>query len=428
MRIARFSLVFIGFLVAILYWIAPPIPSQTISPEVQVFEQVWQTINENFFDPEFNGTDWNSLREVYAPQAASAKSQQELAAVINQMLSQLNASHTHYYTPLETEYYQLAGIFWDGIQEDLAPLLPEGKLKYTGIGIYTREIDHKTFIRAILDSSPAAAAGLKVGDQILEVDGNPFQPVQSFAGKADQAVEVQIQRSPNSSPETLTVTPKVFDPTTMFLDALKESVDVIERDGHKIGYVHVWSYADPMYQNQFELELATNLYDIDGLIWDLRDGWGGANLSYLNPFTAPTPTALFINREGEQRIISTQWQKPVVMLVNEGSRSGKEMLAYAFRKYEVGQIVGSKTAGAVLGGRAYIMDDGSLLYVAVVDVLVDGTRLEGVGITPDVEVPFSVAYAQGADPQKEQAIETALEMLRSGTRSRSSDELPLSQN
>ncbi len=99
----------------------------------------------------------------------------------------------------------------------------------------------------------------------------------------------------------------------------------------------------------------------------------------------------------------------MVMLVNEGSRSGKEILAYGFRKYGIGPVVGTKTAGAVVGGNLRVMGDGSILYLAYADVQLDGIRLEGVVVEPDIEVPFSLEYAQGADPQKKRAIEVALE-------------------
>ena len=68
----------------------------------------------------------------------------------------------------------------------------------------------------------------------------------------------------------------------------------------------------------------------------------------------------------------------------------------------------------ISAGRAFIMPDDSLLYVAVADVYLDQTvRLEGEGVTPDVVVPFPIEYAQGADPQKERAIATALGLLNS---------------
>ncbi|SRR5579883_1591782 len=402
----------VSALMLLLCWAVLPVLSRSEPTQAKVFEQIWQTVNDHFYSPTFNGVDWKTMRQKYAAQAAQAPSREAFAVVINQMLAELKASHTHYYIPSEPEYYQLAGIFWQrGIQQQLKPLLPNGMLEYDGIGIYTRDINGKTFIQAVLDSLPAARAGLKVGDQIVNVDGKPFQPVQSFAGKANRPVPIVIQRSQDTAPQTITVTPQTLDPTRMFLDAMKASVQIIHRNGKKIGYIHIWSYADAAYQQQLEDELSDRLSQVDGLVWDLRDGWGGAEPSYLNPFTAPAPTVTFTNRDGTTGTFNLPWKKPVVMLVNQGARSGKEILAYGFREFRVGKIVGSKTAGAVLAGRAYIMQDGSLLYLAVADVLVDGQRLEGKGVAPDIDVPFAIAYAQGRDPQKEAAIDTVLQAI-----------------
>ena len=102
----------------------------------------------------------------------------------------------------------------------------------------------------------------------------------------------------------------------------------------------------------------------------------------------------------------------MVLLVDQGSRIGKEVLAYGFKKFGIGKVVGTTTAGAVVGGRPFLLSDGSLLYLAVQDVLVDGDRLEGVGVTPDVEVEFSIPYANGADPQLEKALDILLEEIR----------------
>jgi len=361
------------------------------------------------------------MREKYKPQAAKAMSSQEFAALINQMLSQLRTSHTRFYTQNEPAYYQILGIFQPRI-EDLQPQLkkffPKGKIEYSGIGIFTKEVNGKTFVSAILDGSPAAKAGLKVGDQLLNVDGRPYEPIQSFVGKAGKTVSLVIQRSPDAKmQQAIAVTPKMFDATTMFLDALQASTQVLEREGKKIGYVHIWSYAGYQYQEQLEDELFSGrLKDADGLVLDLREGWGGASPSYLNIYTAaPGLSLTSIPRDRQQYKSSYQWKKPVVMLVNQNSRSGKEILAFGFQQYKIGPVVGSKTAGAVLAGRPFIMQDGSVLYLAVADVLLnDKQRLEGKGVTPDVNVPFSLEYAQGADPQKERAIEVALAKLTTG--------------
>ena len=93
------------------------------------------------------------------------------------------------------------------------------------------------------------------------------------------------------------------------------------------------------------------------------------------------------------------------MLIDGGSRSGKEMLAYAFKKHKVGLLIGERTAGAVLGGTARPLSDGSLLFVAVTDVRIDGEKLEGVGVSPDIEIDRKLPYSAGKDPQLRAALE-----------------------
>lgn len=406
--------------VLLLLWagLAPILPTVGQS-QSDPFEQVWQTVNEHFFDPNFNGVNWQDLREKYKPQAKQAQSKAELAQVINQMLTELGTSHTRFYTPDEPAYYQILGIFLPrdpALQRQMKAVLPGGKPEYSGIGIFTQPENDQTFIRAILDGSPAAKAGLQVGDRIVSVEGQPFQPIQSFADKANQPVKVLVQRSPQpENQQEITVTPKRLDGTTMFLDAMKASVQVIQQAGRKIGYVHVWSYAGEQFQNQLEFELFYGrLKDVDSFVLDLREGWGGAMPSYLNLYTAGNIKLTSRDRDQSTFTSNSAWSKPVVMLVNEASRSGKEILAYGFQKHQIGLVVGAKTAGAVVQGSLFAIKDGGVLYLAIADVHLDqNQRLEGVGVTPDIEVPFSLTYAQGADPQKEKAIAIAMEAAQS---------------
>jgi carboxyl-terminal processing protease len=391
------------------------------SQYINTLSEVWQEVDENFFDPKFNGVNWKAKREEYEERIKPAQSIEEASVVINQMLGELNTSHTRFYSRLEPAYYQLLGVFDRGdFAQEIAKLFPDGKLEYTDIGIFTKDINGKTFITAILDGSPAAKAGLKVGDAVLMVDGKPYQPIQSFVDKADREVKISIQRTPDAkSIEDITVIPKKLYPNTLFLEAMRESIKIIERDRalpgaksdrQKIGYVHIWSYAGDQYQQLLGDEIAYGkLKDADSLILDLRDGWGGANPNYLAIFAEKVPVLTRIPRDGIKRNLDYQWRKPVVMLVNNGSRSGKEILAYGFKKYGLGKVIGTKTAGAVVGGSPFLLNDGNLLYLAVVDVLVDGERLEGKGVIPDIEVPFPLEYAQGKDPQLERAIDVLLQ-------------------
>ncbi|NJL83166.1 MAG: peptidase S41, partial [Chloroflexaceae bacterium] len=125
----------------------------------------------NFFDPNFNQVDWPAMREKYQPLADRSQSPGEEAAVINQMLRELQVSHTQFFTPQEPAYYQLLGIFLprnDRLQEKVKQILPSGQPTYTGIGIFTLQHQGQTFISAILDGSPGAKAGLLVGDRIFK--------------------------------------------------------------------------------------------------------------------------------------------------------------------------------------------------------------------------------------------------------------------
>jgi carboxyl-terminal processing protease len=89
------------------------------------------------------------------------------------------------------------------------------------------------------------------------------------------------------------------------------------------------------------------------------------------------------------------------------TRSGKEILAYGFKKYRVDQLIGTQTMGAVLVATVFMMRDGSMLLLAVEDVRVDNLRLEGVGIIPTIAVAFTVAYAASADPQLARGVEVS---------------------
>jgi carboxyl-terminal processing protease len=400
----------------LLLWLISPLLPILAKPQTQVFEQVWQTVNDNFYDPKFNGVDWQAIKKQYQPQIIKADSKKDVAIVINQMLSQLKSSHTRFYTPDEPAYYQLLGIFLPrspDLKKQLKQFFPKGKVEYTDIGLFTKNINGKPFISSILDDSPAAKAGFKVGDQILNVDGSPYHPIRSFAGKAGQTIKILIQRSPEvSSQQEISVVPQVFDPSTMFLQAQTASIQLIEKDGKKVGYVHIWSNAADPYQQQLQDELIYGrLQNADALILDLRDGWGGGDVSYLNIFTAQHNLSVTnITRKQRRYTYNYQWKKPVVMLVNEGSRSSKEILAFGFQQNKIGSVIGTQTTGAVLAGRPYFMRDGSLLYVAVTNVFVNGNqRLEGKGVIPDIDIPFPLEYAQGVDPQKQKAIETVLQ-------------------
>jgi carboxyl-terminal processing protease len=375
-----------------------------IQANAKLFDEVWSRVRETFYDPKFAGLDWQAVGDRYRLQVKAPGA--DVAQIINRMLAELGASHTSYYTPADTAYYDLADIFFGGSRADLSKQFRGGEVVYTGIGMLTRLIEGRQFVTGVLAGFPADAAGLTIGDELIAADGAPFEPVSSFAGKAGKKVTLTIRRNAAAKTQDVIVTPQFLHPNKAYRDAMEKGARIIEAGGRKIGYVHIWSYARFEYQRLLE-DLLTKgkLKDADALIWDLRDGWGGADPSYLDIFNPRSPTMTWTGRTGDHDIVNGRWRKPVVLLINEGTRSGKEVLAYGFKKYGFGQIIGTRSAGAVLAGRAFMLSNGGLLLLAVADVSVDGERLEGKGVTPTIEVPFDIRYAEGNDPQLARAVD-----------------------
>ncbi|MGB3583728.1 MAG: S41 family peptidase [Roseiarcus sp.] len=373
------------------------------------FDQVWELARDRFYDPSLHGLDWEAVKARYRPQVITARSREDAAATINAMLGELGASHTHFYTPEDPAYYQLADIFVGALEHrGLDRTFPKGDVAYPGIGAFTEtDSQGRAFVTGAIEGAPAHQAGVLVGDEILSADDRPFRPVDSFRGKIGAPVSLQIRRASGAAPIAISVTPADLHPGEMFLRGLQASARVIVAGNNaRIGYVHVWSYASRRYQSALEDLISEGaLKDADALVWDLRGGWGGAQPQYLDLFNPRAPTMQVKDRNGETGLVDVKWRKPVAMLINQGTRSGKEVLAYGFKEYRLGELIGQRTEGAVLAATAFLIGDDGLLLLAVEDVLVDGKRLEGVGVEPTIEVAFDSRYAAGADPQLDRAVQ-----------------------
>ena len=389
----------------------PPLPAEAATAEPQaksdkdVFDEAWRLVQNKFYDRNLSGLDWEAVGNKYRGAYAEAKTDAERSGAINAMLDELGVSHTHHFIKEQPSYYQLVDIFSWPLRHDIPKYFSGGAITYSGIGIFTKTIDGKTFVSGVLAGLPADTAGLRVGDEIISADGGSFEPVGSFHGKEGEAVALAIRRDANGPVTTIAVRPQRIKPDDAFESAMRDSARIIEANGRRIGYIHVWSYAGRSYQEILEAALSEGkLKDADALIWDLRDGWGGARPSFLRIFDPHGPTMILSERNGDTELVGFRWRKPVVLLTNNGTRSGKEVLTYGFKKNGYGEVIGEPTAGALLAARAFLLSDGSLLILAVNDVTVDGERLEGKGVVPTIDVPFELPYAAGKDPQLNRAI------------------------
>jgi carboxyl-terminal processing protease len=383
-----------------------PAHARAAQHDAQVFDEAWRIVRDKFYDRNLNGLDWEAVGNKHRANYESAKTDAERSAAINAMLAELGASHTHHYTRDETAYYELVDIFSYKLRRDIPKFFSGDTVTYSGIGMFTKAIDGKTFVSAVFPGQPADKAGLLLGDEIVSADGAPFEPVGSFRNKTGKTVALKVRRVENGPLIDVPVEPKQIEPDDTFAAALKDSARIVESNGRRIGYVRIWSYADNEYQKLLEEVLSDGkLKDADALVWDLRGGWGGAQPYYLNVFNPYGPTMTLTGRDGEAHVVNYRWKKPVALLIDGGTRSGKEVLAYGFKKNSYGSVIGERSAGALLAATAFLLSDGSLLILAVEDASVEGERLEGKGVTPTIEVPFDIRYAAGKDPQLDKAIE-----------------------
>lgn len=396
---------------------------------VTLCEEVIATVEREFYnqavlaDPE-----WEAAKAELRAAAAEGHhsiSWNRYVYWIQDALRSLGASHTAYYTDRDRAWYDILDIFSSSTDPAIGALIDSRFTKAEGDrvhawsnGALTRNMGPgRAVITDVIPGSHAAEAGLRPGDSCSDI----------FNKGAYWSAYMGLSMTPgrgwwrtNGIDDTRFETEYV-NPAEEFLGYMTTSVRVIERDGARLGYIRIYSWAGQHYQDRLEELLQQEpLASADGVVLDIRGGWGGANPQYLDLFDAPMPTLTHMPREGEafewdpaqdlpERTF--YWRNPVVLLVDGGTRSGKEIVAYAFKKHGIGPVVGERTAGAVLAGRPFVLSDDSLLYLAVADVLVDGERLEGVGVTPDLIV-WGEGSGESADPQKDAAFDALLEEIQ----------------
>ncbi len=148
---------------------------------------------EAFWDKDrLDAVGWEQRAAAVRQSVVEAPSLEEAARRINALLGELKTSHTGLLTPDDVDYYVLLDVFRRRARRSRrwSPSASEGDRRagYAGIGLFSARIDGRDFVDAVLEGSPAERAGLKVGDEIVSVDGAPYHPIRSFRGKIGEQV------------------------------------------------------------------------------------------------------------------------------------------------------------------------------------------------------------------------------------------------
>ncbi len=268
------------------------------------------------------------------------------------------------------------------------------------------------FVLTVLDGSPAARAGLRRGDEIVRVNERPTaeSPRRTLAGyefwrpyyvlQVDPGEELalDVRRTRGGELEDVRV---VIDEPISELAATRESVSTLVRDGRRIVSIHLWDFLSPRLPALVKTALTEGAAS-DGLLIDLR-GRGG-KVSVLEQ-------VLELLRADP---------RPRVLLIDRDTRSAKEILADALLGSPRTRLVGERTAGAVLPASFRSLSrSAALMFPAdprVIERLVGDRQLEGVGVSPDIEVEVSLPYSGGADPIRDRGIDALLALIDEATR------------
>ncbi len=375
----------------------------------QIFEECWRVMKYYFYDENMHGYDWDAIKAEYKPLLDSLSSYQDVYDLANLMIGELNASHTGVRgpTPPKPVSYQTQLPGFD--------MVPDGEYY---------KISHITW------NGPADKEwiDLNVGDYVRSIDGKPVKAPDNYWRILNHCLNDYVTVEVSATPDDEDVRKVRIKTTTSLRDIKyeewveKNRLYVKEKTDDKIAYVHIRGM-NRQCLSRFENEI-NRYHNHKGIIIDIRYN-GGGNIDqqildilsrrayeyWNNRWAAPE-----MGRRHRQAIIG-----PKVMLINSRSASNSEVTPLGFQDLELGTVIGTPTAGAVIATRSYSLINGaSIRQPGGLVVTYDptqpnnyGINLENYGVAPDIWVENTPQdELEGNDRELDTAIKEAMKMLK----------------
>lgn len=347
------------------------------SPKV-VLDEAWQIIHREYVDGEFNQVDWQVTRQQLLGREYS--SQESAYSALRSALRQLNDPYTRFLSPAE-----------------YSDLTDQTSGEVSGIGVRLQYDDQirEVVVSEVMAGSPAAEAGIAMGDRILLIDGQSTERLtadailQRLRGVADSQVTLTIARRSGPSRSLILTRSREEVPTVEY--ALKQA------GSRSIGYIRLIEFnAQAAHQMEAAIRSLTS-QGVEGFVLDLRGNPGGllmASIDIGRMWLQHGPIVRTQDRNGTDEAISANrtalTQLPLTVLVDRRSASSSEILTGALRDNRRAMVVGTPTFGKALVQSLHGLADGSGLTVTVAHYYTpNGTDISRRGITPDVAVEIS---------------------------------------
>ncbi|MCQ2958077.1 MAG: S41 family peptidase [Candidatus Gastranaerophilales bacterium] len=363
-----------------------------------LYDEVWKLVYAKYVDQTNNGQVWQMWRHKYDDKL---QTDEDAYVAIDTMLASLNDPYTRFLPPSEFE-------------EEGNSI--SGTLK--GIGVQISVKDGKLLVIAPIEDTPAAKAGLKENDYIVEIDGKSTKGMtvkdaaDNIKGEEGTIVKLLIRRG---NVDKVYAIPRA--------EIKLKSISTIPPNkfplNYNVGYIRLSTFMNKSATTEFSNALI-KLKDKKGYIIDLRSNPGGllANAIYISDMLLNGGTIVStVDRDGYKedtkaaRKVSTT--KPIVVLINGGSASASEILSGALKDNGRATLVGEKTFGKGLVQEINKLSGGSGLNITTQRYLTpNGTDIHKKGITPDVQVVLTEEdIIKGRDPQLDKAQEVLVKKI-----------------
>lgn len=294
-------------------------------------------------------------------------------AAIKGMVEALGDPYTSY---LDAKNYQLGLSNLEG--------------KFEGIGAHVAIRDKEIVIIAPVADSPAAKAGIRAGDKILEINGR------STSGMSLEEAVLSI-RGPKGTPVRLLILHQ-GETKPQEIEIIRAEVELIsvrfEMKGD-IAYINITQFSQRTNEELSPVLRSITQKAAKGIILDLRSNPGGLLGEVVDVASHFLEKGVVVNVvDNERRLtalrvkpMSVTTNLPLVVLVDSYSASGSEVLAGALQDHTRAIIAGTKTYGKGSVNLLRQLKDGSGLYITTARWLTpNGHPIEGEGINPDYEL------------------------------------------
>ena len=369
--------------------IAGALSIQLVTPSLAEFrsnpkelvDEVWQVVNREFVDGEFNNSNWLQRRDELL--ARSYATEEEAYQVIRDSLAELEDPFTRFLDPDAFSQMQIE---------------TSGELTGVGMQMGVDEETEALVVVAPTEGAPAEKAGILAGDILTAIDGKTTEGMEITDA-------VNLIRGPVDTKVVLTVLRGAemldFTVTRAIISLPVVRHEVRQEGGQTIGYIRLSQFnshaAEEMQAAIEELEGA----NVDGYVLDLRSNPGGllfSSTEIARMFIDNGDIVSVADREGERDTIAATGSaisdKPLAVLVNGASASASEILAGALQDSDRGIVVGSQTFGKGSVQSVHPLSGGSGLAVTIARYRTpSGRDINHLGIEPDVKVELSQAAA-----------------------------------